>query len=135
MLVIVALVAGCGGGGRTSPENIVREWSEALNAGDNERAADLFAHGAQIVQGNDVFFLQTHDDAVEFNSALPCSGRIVEVTTSEDTATATFVLGNREKSSCDAPGQKAVAAFKVLHGKIVLWHQLPSATPPPAPPV
>jgi hypothetical protein len=134
LLVIVALVAGCGGGG-ASPETVVREWSEALNAGDNERAADLFAHGAQIVQGNDVFFLQTHDDAVDFNSALPCSGRIVDVKTSEDTATATFLLGDRRKSRCDAPGQKAVAAFKVLHGKIVLWHQLPSPTPPPAPPV
>jgi hypothetical protein len=134
LLVVVALVAGCGGG-VASPETVVREWSEAVNAGDNERAADLFAHGAQIVQGNDVFFLQTHDDAVEFNSALPCSGKIVDVMTSEDTATATFVLGNRKTSSCDAPGQKAVAAFKVLHGKIVLWHQLPSPTAPPAPPV
>lgn len=113
----------------------MREWSDALNAGDNEHAADLFAHGAQIVQGNSVYFLQTHQDAVQFNSALPCSGRIVDVTTEADTATATFVLGNRKKSRCDSPGQKAVAAFKVLHGKIVLWHQLPSPTPAPAPPV
>jgi hypothetical protein len=134
LLVVVALAAGCGGRA-TSPESVVREWSEALNAGDNERAADLFAHGAQIVQGNDVYFLQTHADAVEFNSALPCSGKIVEVKTDEDTATATFLLGDRKKSSCDAPGQKALAAFKVLNGKIVLWHQLPSPTPPPAPPV
>lgn len=113
----------------------MREWSDALNAGDNERAADLFAHGAQIVQGQSVYFLQTHEDAVQFNSALPCAGEIVDVKTEEDTATATFVLGNRKTRRCDAPGQKAVAAFKVLHGKIVLWHQLPSPTPPPAQPV
>jgi hypothetical protein len=113
----------------------VREWSDALNAGDNERAADLFAHGAQIVQGNNVFFLQTHADAVDFNSSLPCSGRIVDLNTDEETATATFVLGDRRRGRCDAPGQKAVAAFRVVHGKIVLWHQLPSPTPPPAPPV
>jgi hypothetical protein len=113
----------------------VREWSDALNAGDNERAADLFAHGAQIVQGNDVYFLQTHEDAVDFNSALPCSGEIVDVKTDEDTTTATFLLGDRKKNSCDAPGQKAVAAFKVLGGKIVLWHQLPSPAAPPPPPV
>ncbi len=113
----------------------MREWSAALNDGDNERAADLFAGGAQIVQGNDVFFLQTHADAVNFNSALPCSGKIVSVTTQDNTATATFVLGNRKTSHCDSPGQKAVAAFRVLHGKIVLWHQLPSPAPTPAPPV
>ena len=135
LLVVVALAAGCGGGGGASPETVVREWSDALNSGDNERAAALFAHGAQIVQGNDVYFLQTREDAVEFNSSLPCSGKIVDVKTDDDTATATFVLGDRKRSSCDAPGQKAVAAFKVLHGKIVLWHQLPSPTPPPAPPV
>ena len=113
----------------------MREWSDALNAGDNERAADLFARGAQVVQGNNVVFLQTHADAVDFNSSLPCSGKIVDVATDKDTATATFVLGDRETSRCDAPGQKAVAAFKVVSGKIVLWHQLPTAEPPPAPAV
>lgn len=113
----------------------MREWSDALNSGDNERAADLFAHGAQVVQNNTVLFLQTHEDAVEFNSALPCSGKIVEVKTDNDTATATFVLGDRKASRCDSPGAKATAAVKVLHGKIVLWHQLPSPQPLPPPPV
>jgi len=135
LVAVLAVAVGCGGGDGTSPETVVREWSDALNSGDNERAADLFAHGAQIVQGNDVFFLQTHADAVEFNSALPCSGKIEDVKTEEDMVTATFVLGDRKRRSCDAPGQTAVAAFKVLQGKIVLWHQLPSSTPPPAPPV
>ena len=72
---------------------------------------------------------------MQFNSALPCSGKIVDVKTDANIATATFVLGNRKTNHCDAPGQKAVAAFKVLHGKIVLWHQLPSPTEPPPPPV
>jgi hypothetical protein len=134
-LVLLALAAGCGGGSTTSPEAIVREWSDALNAGDNEHAADLFARGAQVVQGGAVVFLQTHADAGDFNSSLPCSGKIVDVTTDKDTATATFVLGNRKTSRCDAPGEEAVAAFKVLKGKIVLWHQLPTAAAPPAPSV
>ena len=95
----------------------------------------VFAHGAQVVQNNTVLFLQTHEDAVEFNSALPCSGKIVEVKTDKDTATATFVLGDRKASRCDSPGAKATAAVKVLHGKIVLWHQLPSPQPLPPPPV
>jgi hypothetical protein len=137
LLVVVALTAGCGGGGDNagSPESVAREWSDAVNAGDNERAADLFALGAQVVQGDRVYFLQTHADAVTFNSRLPCSGKIVDVTTDKNTATATFVLGDRKTSQCDSPGLEAVAAFKVLHGKIVLWHQLPTAAPTPATPV
>jgi len=131
-LVLLALVVGCGGGGATAPEAVVREWSDALNAGDNERAADLFAEGAQVVQGNSVVLLRTHADAVDFNSALPCSGKIVDVTTHDDTATATFRLGDRETSRCDAPGEEAVAAFKVVRGRIVLWHQLPTPAPTPA---
>ena len=72
-------------------------------------------------------------DAVAFNSSLPCSGEIVDVTTSANTATATFVLGDRKTSRCDAPGQRAMAAFKVVHGKIVLWHQLPTRAAPATP--
>jgi hypothetical protein len=136
------LAAACGGGGAggggdggRSPESVVREWSDALNAGDNERAADLFARGAQVVQDNSVFLLQTHKDAVAFNSLLPCSGKIVDLQTDGHTATATFKLGDRKASRCDSPGAEAVAAFKVLHGKIVLWHQLPSSQGPPVPAV
>jgi hypothetical protein len=135
LLVVPLLAAACGSGGAGSPESVVREWSDALNSGDNERAADLFAHGAQVVQNNTVLFLQTHEDAVDFNSALPCSGKIVDVKTDKDTATATFVLGDRKANRCDSPGAKAIAAVKVLHGKIVLWHQLPSPQPLPPPPV
>lgn len=135
VFVAVFLLAGCGGSSAPTPESVVREWSDALNAGDNERAAGLFAKGAQVVQGTSVVFLQTHREAVAFNSALPCSGKIVSVTTEHDTATATFLLGDRKTSHCDSPGSKAVAAFRVVRGKIVLWHQLPSPAPVPLPPV
>jgi hypothetical protein len=135
LLLAVLALAGCGGSSPPSPESVVREWSDALNAGDNQHAADLFAKGAQVVQGTDVFFLQTRADAVNFNSALPCSGKIVSVTTQDDTATVTFLLGNRKTSHCDSPGSKAVAAFRVVHGKIVLWHQLPTPAPVEPPPV
>jgi SnoaL-like domain len=132
-LALLALTVGCGGTPASS-ERVVREWSEALNAGDNERAADLFARDAQVVQGGNAFLLPNHAAAVDFNSSLPCSGRIVAMSTKGDTTTATFVLGNRTTSRCDAPGQKAVAAFQVRRGKIVLWHQLPTRAPfsPPA---
>jgi limonene-1,2-epoxide hydrolase len=133
-LLVPALLAGCGGNSDT-PESVVRAWSDALNAGDNERAANLFAPGAEVVQPGRVIFLRTHAQAVEFNSALPCSGKIISVATKDDTATATFLLGNRKTSRCDGPGSRAIAAFEVHHGKIVLWHQLPTPSPQPAPPI
>jgi predicted SnoaL-like aldol condensation-catalyzing enzyme len=121
-LCFVLLAIGCGGS--QSGEDVVRAWSEALNAGDNEAAAELFAPGAQIIQGGQMVRLETRDDAVAWNASLPCSGRIVDVETDGDTVTATFVLDDRTTSPCDAPGAQATAAFRIADGKIVLWHQL-----------
>jgi hypothetical protein len=130
---LVALLAGCGGGGKASPESVVRAWSKALNAGDNQGAADLFAPGAQVIQGPVVIRLRTHADAVVWNAGLPCSGRIVALSTRGATVTATFLLGDRPRSACDGPGHRATAVFRIRGGKIVLWHQVPNATPPQPP--
>ena len=127
--VLLAAVDGCGGS-PPSTESVVRAWSQALNTDDNERAADLFADGAEIVQGNTVTTLRTHRQAVAWNSSLPCSGRIVSITTKGENATATFLLGDRQHSRCDGPGERATAIFKVVKGKIVLWHQTENAAPP-----
>lgn len=124
-LVLLGLAAGCGGG-PPSPESVVRAWSEALNSGDNEAAAELFAPGAEVIQGRS-FVLESEREAVLFNAALPCSGEIVALETDGDTVTATFRLGHRPESRCDAPGAEAQAAFRVAEGKIVLWHQLPGS--------
>jgi limonene-1,2-epoxide hydrolase len=124
-----ALLSGCGHTG-TSPESVVRAWSRALNSGENEQAARLFAPGAKVIQSGQVLLLRTRADAIAFNAALPCSGKILAVTTKGDVATATFLLGNRPKSTCDGPGQRARALFEVRHGKIVVWHQLATGTRP-----
>ena len=122
-------IAGCGGS-PPSTESVVRAWSQALNADDNESAADLFARGAEVVQGDTVTTLRTHGDAVAWNSRLPCSGRIVSITTKGQNAKATFELGDRQHSRCDGPGRRATAIFRVVKGKIVLWHQTETAAPP-----
>ncbi len=127
--VVLTAIAGCGGS-PPSTESVVRAWSQALNTEDNERAADLFARNAEIVQGDTVTTLRTHRDAVRWNSSLPCSGRIVSITAKGQTATATFLLGDRQHSRCDGPGEHASAIFRVVKGKIVLWHQTEAATPP-----
>ena len=131
--LLLALLAGCGGDDH-SPASVVRAWSKALNAGDNQAAADLFAPGAQVIQGPVVLRLRTHADAVVWNAGLPCSGKIVALSTSGAVVTATFLLGNRPTSACDGPGHRATAVFRIRGGKIVLWHQVPNAEPPPPPP-
>ena len=122
LLAAVALVTGCGSGS-PSAESVVRAWSAALNGDDNNTAASLFAQGAKVVQNGHVLTLRNRHQALAWNSALPCSGKIVSIHTRGQTATATFVLGDRRHSQCDGPGQEATAIFKVVHGKIVLWHQ------------
>ena len=119
---VIALLAGCGSGS-PSAESVVRAWSEALNQDDNDTAGTLFARGAEIVQDGHVLTLRTHDQAVAWNAKLPCSGRILSIRSHGQTATATFLLGNRRHSRCDGPGERATAIFKVVRGKIVLWHQ------------
>jgi SnoaL-like domain len=131
--VLLALLAGCGGG-KASPESVVRAWSKALNAGDNQGAADLFAPGAEVVQGPVVLHLRTHADAVVWNAGLPCSGKIVALSTNGATVTATFLLDDRPTSACDGPGHRATAVFRIRAGKIVLWHQVPEPAAPPPPP-
>jgi hypothetical protein len=133
--LLVLALSGCGGHAASSPSAVVRAWSKALNAGKNERAADLFATGAQVVQGGTEIRLRGHGDAVDFNRALPCSGRIVGLRTRGSLVTATFVLGDRPTSRCDGPGQRARAVFRIRHGKIVLWHQLPGPATVPTTPV
>jgi len=121
-LTAIAFLAGCGSGS-PSAESVVRAWSAALNQDDNNTAASLFAQGAEVVQNGHVLTLRNRHQALAWNSALPCSGKIVSIHTRGQTATATFVLGDRRHSQCDGPGQQTTAIFKVVHGKIVLWHQ------------
>ena len=40
-------------------------------------------------------------------------------------ATVVFRLGDRGKTSCDAPGTLAAARFEIVDGKIVRWEQVP----------
>jgi hypothetical protein len=131
LLLLLALV-GCDGdkdASPRSPQAVVRAWSKALNAEDNERAANLFERGARVIQGGRVLRLDTHADAVEWNAGLPCSGHIVSLNVQGDTAEATFLLGPRGQSPCDGPGERVTALFTVRDGRIVTWHQLPPPEP------
>ena len=36
-----------------------------------------------------------------------------------------FLLADRGKTACDAPGTLAAALFEIVNGKIVSWEQIP----------
>jgi hypothetical protein len=128
ILVGVLALAACGGHKSASPEAVARAWSAALDRSDNEAAGRLFAKGAQVIQSDEIT-LDTHADAVAWNAALPCGGRITKVIErAPDEVLVVFHLNERPRHTCDAPGMDAAAIFRVEHGKIVLWHQ----TVPPA---
>lgn len=116
-------------------ENVVRTWSEALNAGDNETAADLFAEGAVVIQGGSALQLATREAAIIFNRSLPCSGAIVDFSFVDNAIVATFELGDRPQGGCDAePGTLAAAVFVIEDGLIQLWQQIPVPGTDPFPP-
>ena len=133
-LLLATTVAGCGSAD-PSAESVLRAWSQELNSGDNKAAAKLFARDARVVQPGVVLRLRTYRQALAWNAALPCSGKIVSVTSAGNTASATFVLGDRQTSKCDGPGERATALIRVRKGKIVLWHQTSGGTEPVVPAV
>jgi limonene-1,2-epoxide hydrolase len=129
LLAVLALSA-CGGHKTSSPGQVVRAWSAALDRNDSESAGRLFADGARVVQG-DVQTLATHSDAVRWNAGLPCGGTITLLEPrSNGQVLAVFTLTDRPQHHCAGPGDKAAALFQVKHGKIVLWHEVDVPTLP-----
>jgi hypothetical protein len=125
-----ALLAGCGGETKT-PAEVVSSWTKALNAGDDDAAAGLFAKGAIIVQVGQQQVLADREDAVSFNASLPCGGRIVKQSVKGAEVTATFTLTRRPGHMCDDTGATAVSVFNIEDGKIALLRQLPPGEAPP----
>jgi hypothetical protein len=132
VLVVCLLVLAAPAGAARNPAAVVRAWSAALNRGDNEAAANLFARNAVVAQGGYILRLKTHKLAVLWNKSLPCAGHILSLTVDRrGVADATFRLADRSPvPRCDAPGAKARAAFTVRNGTIVAWVQLPVAPTP-----
>jgi hypothetical protein len=104
---------------------VVHAWSTRLNAGDNAGVARLFSVPALVIQGQYAYRLRTRAQVAEWYSGLPCSGRVVSVAIRGRYATVVFRLGDRGKTSCDAPGTLAAARFEIVDGKIVRWEQVP----------
>jgi limonene-1,2-epoxide hydrolase len=130
LLLLAFALTACGSHKAQTPEQVARAWSAAMNRDDNAAAGALFAKDAQVIQG-DVTLLHTKFEATHWNSLLPCGGEIVGVSKqAKDEVLVVFRLQERKFHVCDGPGDKAAAVFRVEHGKITLWHQVP--VPPPA---
>lgn len=126
LTAVFALAVVACGDDSDDPAAVVESWSRAINAGDDEKAAVLFADGALVIQGSQRVALAGHDDALSFNASLPCGGTIVDQEIDGDEVTATFTLTRRPGHVCDGTGASAVALFRIADGEITLWHQLPT---------
>jgi hypothetical protein len=131
--LLLALTA-CGGGSTRSAADptrsaadVVRDWSAALDAYDNEHAASLFAPNIAIVQGDQLVRLRTHRQAVAWNKGLPCAGRIVALKQQGSAVEVTFRLKSGRNRHCQDPrGAEAINILVVENGKIILWDQIGS---------
>ena len=108
-----------------SPEAVARAWSKALNANDNARSRQaLRPQRARRPAQRRRLPLEPRDrDRVQRFAPLR-AGASSRSTSTGNRAVATFVLGERPKHHCDAPGVKAAALFVVRNGKITLWQQV-----------
>ena len=124
--------------GGADPESVavIEAWSKALDAGDNEGAASLFALPS-ITQNGTAAAIRTTDDAERFNASLPCGAVLTEAVPHEGFTIATFKLTERPGlGRCGSGvGHEARTAFRIEDGKITEWRRVFSTgdTGPPAP--
>ena len=104
---------------------MVESWSQAINASDDETAAASSPRLRVVIQDGARTTLEGEPEALAFNSSLPCGGKIVKTSVDGNEVTATFTLTRRPGHMCDGTGESAVSVFRVIDGKITLWHQLP----------
>lgn len=131
LIVVAALLAGCGGDDepklpgpqRGSPEErAIRAWSAALNRGDYDDAAGFFGRGAVVEQVR-TFRLRDRQAAIVFNRSLPCRADVTDVQREGGTLVAAFRLkaGSGPSQSCRGDAR---VSFRFRDGKFSEWRQL-----------
>lgn len=132
--VAVLVLAGCAGDGSGSPsdEEVIRAWVEAVSEGDFAAAADRFAEGAIVEQGEEIR-LPDRAAAIAFNRGLPCRAELTETENQGEGTVGTFDLSEGRSGQC-AEGGVALVLFVIRDGLIHEWRQLPERTPGELPP-
>jgi hypothetical protein len=125
-----AIASGCGGEdavvpGGADPEaaRVIDEWSTALREGDIEAAADYFEIPSIAQNGTPALALDSREDVLLFNRALPCGAELIRAEDDGDYTIATFELTERPGAGeCGAGvGTEARTAFGIEDGLIVRW--------------
>lgn len=109
---------------------VIRGWLLALNRDDYAGAADYFAVGAIIDQG-EPFRLPNHAAARIFNAGLPCRADLAGV---DDEPGPKSLASFRLRAGPGGPCSGIVEVrFTIREGKFTEWRQLPEAPEPPGP--
>jgi hypothetical protein len=144
LIAMLALTAGCSGGddddadkdplpppvqrGAEYEKRVIRGWLLALNRDDYVGAADYFAVGAIIDQG-DPFRLPSPAAARIFNAGLPCRADLAGV---EDEPGPRSLASFRLREGPGGPCSGIVKVrFTIREGKFTEWRQLPEEPVPP----
>jgi hypothetical protein len=111
-------------------QRVIRGWLLALNRDDYTGAADYFAIGAIIDQG-DPFRLPSTAAARIFNAGLPCRADLAGVDDEPGPKSlASFRLREGPGGPCSGIVQ---VRFTIREGKFTEWRQLPEEPEPPGP--
>lgn len=122
------------GGADPEAVAVIDEWSSALREGDVEAAADHFALPSIAQNGTPPLDLDTREDVIAFNEALPCGATLVEAVERGEFTVATFELTDRPGGDCGAgAGGSAKTAFVITDGEIVEWRRAADAPLAPRP--
>lgn len=153
VVILVLALSRCGGGdgeddagseipGGADPEaaRVIDEWSTALREGDIEAAADYFEIPTLAQNGTPPLALDSREDVIAFNEALPCGAELTEAETSGRYTIATFELTERPGAGeCGSgAGSTAKTAFVIEDGHITAWVRVVDSgrlPPPPDQPV
>jgi hypothetical protein len=146
MLAGVALLAGCSEENERDPDpeplpppvqrgaeyeqRVIRGWLLALNRDDYVGAADYFAVGAIVDQG-EPFRLPNPVAARIFNAGLPCRADLVDVKDEPGPRSlASFTLRAGPGGPCSGIVK---VRFTIRKGKFTVWRQLPEEPEPTGP--
>jgi hypothetical protein len=111
-------------------QRVIRGWLLALNRDDYVGAADYFAVGAIIDQG-DPFRLPSPAAARIFNAGLPCRADLADV---EDEPGPKSLASFRLRAGPGGPCSGIVKVrFTIREGKFTEWRQLPEEPERPGP--
>jgi hypothetical protein len=114
------------GGADAEAAEVIDNWSTALREGDIEAAAEFFAVPSVAQNGTPPLDLDSREDVVTFNEALPCGAELVEATDHAGFTIATFELTERPGEGQCGPGvgETAQTAFRIEDGLITEWRRV-----------